>query len=223
MKNELEMFEKKEQAVVSSKVIAEKFEKQHKDVLESIRNLMAENSVVKTMFLKSRYEVRGRWFPEFLVTRDGFTLLAMGFTGKKALEWKLKYLEAFNYMEALIKERLTTDWLVTRKQGKLVRRQETDALAELIHYAEAQGSTNMQRQAYRLYSKLVNTLVGIEKGERDKVDFKTLSTIMFLEDMISHTIVEEMEKGTHYKNIYQLCKSNGMQIIRFAYLPRASA
>ena len=65
----------------------------------------------------------------------------------------------------------------------------------------------------------MNDLVGISAGQRDKVPYKTLSVISFLEDMILHTVDEEMEKGTHYKEIYKLCKMNGEQIMRFAYLP----
>lgn len=89
--------------LVSSREVAERFEKQHKDVLESIRNLAAENSATKNMFIESNYLNRGKEYPEYLLTRDGFSLLAMGFTGAKALEWKLKYLEAFNRMEETIK------------------------------------------------------------------------------------------------------------------------
>lgn len=223
MKNELMIFEHREHAVVSSRVISEHFGKMHKDVLESVRNLMAENSAVKSMFYKSYYEVRGRDFPEFLMNRDGFSLLVMGFTGREALEWKVKYIDAFNRMEAFINERLSSEWLITRKQGKLVRRGETDVLANLVEYAEAQGSRNMRKQVYTIYSKLVNDLVGIESGQRDRVPFKTISTIMFLEDMILHTVDEEMQKGTHYKEIFRICKENGQQIMRFAYLPRLAA
>ncbi len=78
----------------------------------------------------------------------------------------------------------------------------------------------MRKTAYTVYSKLVNELVGIEANSRDKVPFKTISTIGFLEDMILHTIKEEMEKGTHYKKIYKVCKDNGHQIMKFAYLPK---
>ena len=46
---------------------------------------------------------------EYLMNQDGFALLAMGFTGKEALEWKLKYINAFNQMEALITERKSSD------------------------------------------------------------------------------------------------------------------
>lgn len=41
----------------------------------------------------------------YIMNRDGFSLLAMGFTGKKALEWKLKYINAFNEMERQLRER----------------------------------------------------------------------------------------------------------------------
>jgi hypothetical protein len=162
-------------------------------------------------------------YREYLCTRDGFSLLAMGFTGQKALEWKLDYIKVFNQMESFIKERQSSEWLMTRKQGKLIRRSETDTIANLIEYSEAQGSRNMRRQAYNIYSKLVNSLVGIEAGQRESVPFKTIATIGFLEDMILHTIDEEMQKGTHYKEIYKVCKANGEQIMRFAYLPKLVA
>ena len=87
------------QVVVSSRQVAEKFGKQHKDVLENIRNiLVAENSATK-FYQESIHEYRGQRFPEYLMNRDGFTLLAMGFTGKDALQWKMKYIAAFNEME----------------------------------------------------------------------------------------------------------------------------
>ena len=89
--------------VVTSRQVAEDFEKMHKHILESIRNLVDENSAVKSMFIESQFEHRGKMYPEYLLTRDGFTLLVMGFTGSKALQWKLKYIEAFNKMEQELK------------------------------------------------------------------------------------------------------------------------
>ena len=88
------------QAVVSSRSIAEHFEKQHKHVLESIENIKAENSALTSMFYETTYKAgTGKRYKMYLMNRDGFTLLAMGFTGKKALDWKVKYIEAFNKME----------------------------------------------------------------------------------------------------------------------------
>lgn len=93
---------KNNQVVVSSRQVAEKFGKLHKDVLENIRNILAaENSATK-FYQEATHEYRGQKFPEYLMNRDGFTLLAMGFTGKDALQWKMKYIAAFNEMEATL-------------------------------------------------------------------------------------------------------------------------
>lgn len=103
MSNIIKILNQDGQLVVTSRQIAENFEKEHKHVLETIRNLVAENSAVKNMIIESSYENRGKQYPEYLLTRDGFSLLVMGFTGAKALEWKLKYIEAFNKMEETLK------------------------------------------------------------------------------------------------------------------------
>ena len=88
---------------VSSVQVAKDFEKEHKNVIQTIKNLTAENSAVKNMFIENNYFTeRGRKYKCYEITRDGFSLLVMGFTGKKALEWKLKYIEAFNKMEQAI-------------------------------------------------------------------------------------------------------------------------
>lgn len=92
-----------QQIVTDSRSVATHFEKQHKDVLESIREILAaENSAAK-WFHETTYENRGKQYPMFLMNRKGFSLLAMGFTGKKALEWKVKYINAFEAMEEALK------------------------------------------------------------------------------------------------------------------------
>lgn len=70
-------------------------------MLSVIENLKAENSALRNMFCEHSYKVEGnnKTYPEYLMNRDGFSLLVMGFTGKKALEWKIKYIQAFNAME----------------------------------------------------------------------------------------------------------------------------
>ena len=91
--------------VASSRQIAESFGKEHKNVMQAVANLVAENSAAKSMFYETTFENRGKQYPMYLMNRDGFTLLAMGFTGKAALEWKLKYIAAFNAMEKQLAER----------------------------------------------------------------------------------------------------------------------
>ncbi|KYG89155.1 Rha family transcriptional regulator [[Bacillus] sp. KCTC 13219] len=108
-----------QQAVTSSLQVAETFEKRHDHVIRDIENLIkethspklgaenltVENSAVKNFFYEGTYtNSRGREYPIYYMNRDGFTLLAMGFTGKKALDFKLKYIEAFNQMENQLKQ-----------------------------------------------------------------------------------------------------------------------
>lgn len=94
---------KNNQVVVSSRQVAEKFGKEHKNILASINDILAaENSATK-FYQETTFENRGKQYPEYLMNRDGFTLLAMGFTGRDALQWKMKYIAAFNEMENQLK------------------------------------------------------------------------------------------------------------------------
>ena len=91
----LGIFISNDRPVVSSRDIARVFEKEHKIVLRSIRDLDCSKSFSLLNFEESTYETeRGKEYPEYLITRDGFTFLAMGFTGAKAAEFKEKYIAA---------------------------------------------------------------------------------------------------------------------------------
>ena len=95
---------KDQQAVTSSLQVAETFNKNHRDVMKRIRNLTAQNIAVEKMFVQSTYlNKQGHSQPMYYMNRDGFTLLVVGFTGKKALNFKVKYIEAFNSMENQIR------------------------------------------------------------------------------------------------------------------------
>lgn len=88
----------------NSLLVAERFGKQHKDVLDAIREILtAENPAVRIMFSESTYyNSRNKIQPMFLMNRDGWSVLAMGFTGKEALKFKLQFISAFNVMEQII-------------------------------------------------------------------------------------------------------------------------
>lgn len=102
--------------VASSLQIAESFEKRHDHVMRGIEDILRglPKNGDTPMFYKTEYthEQNGQTYPMYLMNRDGFTLLAMGFTGKAALEWKLKYIAAFNEME----KKLTEQPQLTRSQ-----------------------------------------------------------------------------------------------------------
>lgn len=96
---------KDRQAVTTSLNLAESFEKQHKHVLRDIDALEKDVSNFGQMFVEGNEpDSYGRDRRVIYMNRDGFTILAMGFTGKKALQFKLKYIDAFNQMEEHIKE-----------------------------------------------------------------------------------------------------------------------
>lgn len=95
------------QPVTNSLLVAEKFSKQHKNVIASIRAIIeqAENSAVLSMFCESTYlNQQNKEQPMYVMNRDGFTILAMGFTGKEALQFKFEFINAFNQMEKQLKE-----------------------------------------------------------------------------------------------------------------------
>lgn len=99
---------KDRQAVTSSLNVAENFDKQHKHVLEAIDELVGvvENSA--DLFYEDTYihPQNKQEYRVIYMNRDGFTILAMGFTGKKALQFKVKYIEAFNQMENHAKQQV---------------------------------------------------------------------------------------------------------------------
>lgn len=97
------VFAKDGEAFATSRDVAAFFGKEHRNVLQSIDNLIAQEADLGLLnFQQTPYveESTGQTYRMYEMDRDGFTLLAMGFTGAKALKWKLKYIEAFKAMEA---------------------------------------------------------------------------------------------------------------------------
>lgn len=103
------IYEKQGKAVTDSLKIAEMFEKEHGHVLRDIENLTIQNWKVKKCFHKDEYtNSRGRTYPKYYMNKDGFSYLALGFTGAKALDFKISIIEEFNRMEEYIKETIET-------------------------------------------------------------------------------------------------------------------
>lgn len=109
MLNALGLFEKDGQILVSSVDVAENFEKRHKNVVRDIEKMRIDEETRRLNFEPTSKTVAmpngaTREDKMYYMTRDGFTLLVMGFTGYRAMEWKVKYIKAFNAMEAKLKE-----------------------------------------------------------------------------------------------------------------------
>lgn len=216
--NEL-VFTRKNEAVTDSLTVAEFFQKRHDKVLRAIDELLGglPKNGETPLFMETTYveEQNGQTYRKYIMTRDGFSLLAMGFTGKKALQWKLKYIEAFNKMESALMERKNEEYINARKNGILTRKSETDMLKKLVEYAESQGSTHAN-MLYVTYTKLVNKLVGVKT--RAEADYRQLGDLMYLERIILNTIDEGISKENDYHEIYQECKKRCELVSEMAHL-----
>jgi Rha family phage regulatory protein len=87
----------------TSLLVAEKFRKRHDDILKAIRNLECSKEFSLRNFAESTYSLRGKEYPAYIMTKDGFAFLVMGFTGISAAKFKEEYIDQFNKMEAAIK------------------------------------------------------------------------------------------------------------------------
>lgn len=201
--------------MVSSELVAKKFNKSHKHVLENIRGLIdsAPHQFSRTNFRPSKFiNSRGREYDCYVMTRDGFSLLAMGFTGKKALEWKIAFIEAFNSMENKLLEKISPDYEHARLQGKASRKQVTDAIKDFIEYATDQGSksakmyySNITKMEYKALD-LIEKNQKVPKGFRDTLDIMDLSFLNTAEQVARMSLKEGMDLEMHYKEIYSLAK-----------------
>lgn len=115
--------------VADSLEVADRFGKSHKNVLQTINNTItnlaaefsATNAEPEDYFILAEYQNRGKTYRKYLLTRDGFSLLVMGFTGPAALHWKLLYIEAFNKMEQALRSNVDIRQLVTQITTDVLR------------------------------------------------------------------------------------------------------
>ena len=142
---EIKTVNKEEVTVVTSLDIAETFGKEHKNVLRDIRELECSDEFNRLNFeLTSYIDARNRKQDMYYITRDGFTLLVMGYTGEKAMRFKEAYIRQFNAMEkALI--------------GKLKEREKGIAVRQALTKAIQQSNENerMHGHAYSTYTDVI--------------------------------------------------------------------
>ena len=149
----------------SSRQVADKFEKEHRHVLESIDKMKEQLSTAEfsALFMEGKYVAsNGKKNKEYLMTRDGFSLLVMGFTGEKVLRWKLDYIKAFNEMEKELK-RLYSErqkWEIERQKGILVRHILTDTIKMKV------TDSPHKKFMYPNYTKLILSLIHISEPTR---------------------------------------------------------
>ena len=141
-----------ERLVTTSLKIAEKFKKEHSHVLRDIRELECSDAFRESNFGLSSYKSeQGKTLPMYEVTRDGFTMLAMGYTGKEAMKFKEDYINAFNAMENELKRIYTErqQWQIERDKGVVIRHILTDTIKMKV------SESPHKRFAYPNYTNLI--------------------------------------------------------------------
>lgn len=174
------------EVMTTSLMVAEKFDKNHKDVLKAIDNLekawrnIAPTHAFEDWFKSTTYihESNGREFRMFNMTKDGFVLLAGGFTDKKFLEFKINYIEQFNLMEEHIRNQQSQSFFITEdaeQQAKRIKLENAtantnsrtmNALYRWYKEAQKQGDMEMQEvmraQVMDMYPGRKSTTTAIE-------------------------------------------------------------
>ena len=167
--NEQLVIIKDDKPLTTSRKVADIFGKNHKDVLRAIDNLKVEcpANFNRLNFAPVKYkDAKGEKRPEYLITKDGLSLLVMGFTGAKAMKFKIDFIDAFNNMEAIITKRLYGDGITLTELRKKVTNQHTlnlfgdedcrmYLLRETMQYL---GYNNINGQARERYAGVIRKI-----------------------------------------------------------------
>ena len=215
---------KQDQIFCNSQMVAEKFGKRHQYVINKIDKLIVDFGQIKgeesfpLKFQKTESEYRGQKYKSYQMDKQSFSLLAMQFTGKKALFWQAKFIEAFCLMEQQNLMRANLEWQREREQGKQIRLEFTDTTKDFVDYATNQGSINAAKYYITLTKLQYKALKLIEKNEkvdpefRNTLDTMELNNLLSAEKVARKALLDGMNQKLHYKDIYQLAKVRVLQL-----------
>ena len=223
MQNEL-VFTKTDKVYSTSLIFAQNFDIPHKDILKKIKYLTAESIAVKDMFISTLYKnERNREYPVYYLNRDGFMFLVMNINAKRTNEIKLKFIQAFNFMEQALKNHSTASWLEARELGKEQRKLTTDVIQEFVEYATTQGSKNSKYYYSTFTNETYKALELLDKNKstpiRDMFTILALCWLATAESVVQKALKEGMEQELHYKEIYQLAKQRLVEFSKLVTLP----
>lgn len=228
LKTDLVTYEKKD-IFTTSKIVAEKLEVPHKDLLRTIEkiikrkeNLGGQGSTSKfeQKFIKTQFE---HWktkikFPWYLINEPWFSKLIMNLSWyKKAEDIQNEFIYAFFQMKEVISNQTNNSWLQKRTETKQVRSEEMDIVKEFVEYAKQQWSQSAERyyaNITKMTNKALELLIQVEwwKPIRDLASVTQLWFISSLDDRASKSIENWMKQWLHYKEIYIYAKEEVNQL-----------
>lgn len=181
-----------EQLTTTSRIVAKVFGKEHSDVIKVIENLkegIGKSSDTYFILLNKKNEQNKQYYKEYELTRDGYSLLVMGFTGEKALKFKLDFINAFNSMEQELKRiyEERQQWNIEREKGKLVRHILTDTIKMKV------ADSPNKKFMYPNYTKLIYKLL-FNKSFDELKKMYNIKPKESLRDYISSEELKELEQ-----------------------------
>ena len=210
----------KEVLTTTSRKIAEVFEKNHKEVLRDIESLSFSDEFRERNFALSSYtSEQNKALKEYIVTKDGFVMLAMGYTGSKAMKFKEDYINAFNAMESELKRiyEERKQWEIERAKGVVIRHILTDTIKMKV------SDSPHKKFMYPNYTKLIyKTLFNMSYNElqekykvkpneslRDYFTAEELKDVESMEMLVSSLI----NCGWGYEQIKSFVQQNAIKQI----------
>lgn len=207
---------KEEVTVVTSLDVAETFGKEHRHVLRDIRELECSNEFRVSNFGQSEYlNEQNHRQPMYYITRDGFTLLVMGYTGEKAMKFKEAYIRQFNAMEKALIGKIRE-----REKGIAVRQALTNALKEsqenerMHGFAYSTYTDMIYRNLFGKSAKQIREQNGLSKKDnlRNYFDTDDLKKIQSKEMLVSGLI----DCGWGYNEIKEFIKTESKKMLETA-------
>ncbi|MEM7209554.1 MAG: Rha family transcriptional regulator [Pseudomonadota bacterium] len=177
--NDIVLLKPSGEAFTTSILIAEKFGKRHDTVLRKIQNLPQDDFTHRNFAVSEYVDESGRKNKVYEISRDGFAILAMRFTGNKAYEWQKKFLSAFNKMEDHLQKVMQEGWLEGRTECAI----EYKLMSRTIDEVRKLNGKETKWFHYANEAKLVNwAMTGEYKGvDRDSLDADELAILTNLE------------------------------------------
>ncbi len=177
--------------------VAERFSKQHKNVLQSIESLECSEEFCRLNFQPTSRKVPGpnggyRLEPMYAVTKDGFMFLAMGFTGKEAAAWKERFIAAFNAMAMQLQKQATSrnafkdyeqQFYIEHPKPLLSRHQNSEVNRAVYHLSQ-QLMPGIRSYLMRKIACFVNEVPYSESGHHFNRAVNDAINDCFVEEMV---------------------------------------
>ena len=192
-----------------SRTFAPKMDIRHRQLMDNIRKYEAQFLQLGILPFQTE-EINGRGQPEkyALLNEDqSYFLLTLSRNSEAVVAAKLALVKAFREARAHMARADSA-----RIEGKKVRREETDAIKELVQYATDRGSESA-RMYYTTITKMTNSVLGLEAGQRDSLPPVQLDRLRLAETMIDVALRDGMRAGLPYRQIYALARDRVLALV----------